>query len=161
MGRFPHVGRFAALGVGDRAAIKAALEDTDTTALAARLVTEISGGERQRLVLARALAQGSPLMLMDEATAAMDVHRKIDTFDLLTEKNLGGLTVVAVMHDLNLAALYCRELLFMKAGEVFAHGPTEKVFTKETVEAVYETPVELFTHPSTGRPQLFFSKRRG
>ena len=152
MGRYPRVGRFAPLSRADLAAVRRALEATDTLALAPRFVTQISGGERQRLLLARALAQETPVLLLDEATAAMDVHRKVDAFDLLTRRNRDGVTVVAVMHDLNLAALYCRRLLLLKAGRVFAEGPTAEVFTRGTLEAVYETRFDVAIHPATGRP---------
>ena len=159
MGRHPVLGRFGRPGRADRDAVRAAMASTDTGHLARRLVTRVSGGERQRLVLARALAQESPLLLLDEATASMDVHRKIDAFDLLSELNAGGVTVCAVMHDLNLAALYCRRLLFLKDGRVHAEGPTAEVFRRDVLEAVYETPVEVATHPATGRPHAVFLPR--
>lgn len=161
MGRYPRLGRFTGLGDEDRRAVRAALEATDTLALAPRLVTQLSGGERQRLMLARALAQEAPLLLLDEATAAMDVHRKVDTFDLLAARNRAGTTVVAVMHDLNLAALYCRRLLLLKAGRVVAHGPTGEVFTRAALEEVYGTPLDVATHPATGRPYAVFLPRGG
>lgn len=160
MGRYPHLGRFAGEGGADREAVRRALAKTDTEGLADRLVTQVSGGERQRLVLARALAQEAPLLILDEATAAMDVHRKVDAFDLLAELHRQGVTVVAVMHDLNLAALYCRRLLFLKEGRIRAEGPTAEVFTREVLEAVYETPVEVFHHQTTGRPHAVFLPRR-
>ncbi len=159
MGRYPRLGRFAAESALDRAAVSRAMEETDTASLAGRLVTQVSGGERQRLVLARALAQEAPLLLLDEATASMDVHRKIDAFDLLTRVNVEGSTVLAVMHDLNLAALYCRRLLFIRDGRVRADGPTQEVFRREIIEAVYDTPAEVFTHPATGRPHAVFLPR--
>ncbi|MBE0616770.1 MAG: ABC transporter ATP-binding protein [Proteobacteria bacterium] len=162
MGRYPRLGRFARETVEDLAAVDRALVETDTAALAERLVTQVSGGERQRLILARALAQEAPLLLLDEATAAMDVHRKIDAFDLLTRLNCEGTTVLAVLHDLNLAALYCRRLVFLRAGRIHADGPTAEVFTKGVIEAVYETPVEVFSHPATGRPHaVFLPRNRG
>lgn len=159
MARYPRLGRFASLSEGDRKAIGDAMAHTDTVGLAPRLVTQVSGGERQRLVFARALAQETEVLLLDEATASMDIHRKIDAFDLLRRLHRAGTTVVAVMHDLNLAALYCRRLLFLKSGQVQAEGPTADVFTKERIEAVYETPVEVFTHPVTGRPYSVFLPR--
>jgi iron complex transport system ATP-binding protein len=159
MGRYPRLGRFARESAQDLAAVERALAQTDTGALAERLVTQVSGGERQRLVLARALAQEALLLLLDEATAALDVHRKIDAFDLLTRLNREGSTVLAVMHDLNLAALYCRRLVLLQAGRVLADGPTAEVFTREVLEAVYETPVEVFVHPATGRPHAVFLPR--
>ena len=84
---------------------------------------------------------------------------KIDAFDLLTRLNRQGTTVVAVMHDLNLAALYCRHLLFLKEGRVYALGPTLEVFKRDVIEGVYATPVEVFVHPSTGRPHAVFLPR--
>lgn len=160
MGRYPRMGRFAAESSEDRRAVDLAMAETDTAGLAERLVTQVSGGERQRLVLARALAQEAPLLLLDEATASMDVHRKIDAFDLLTRINREGVTVLAVMHDLNLAALYCRRLLFLRGGRVRADGPTAEVFRREVIEGVYETPAEVSTHPATGRPHAVFLPRR-
>lgn len=161
MGRYPRLGRFARESAADLACVERALVETETAALAGRLVTQVSGGERQRLILARALAQEAPLLLLDEATAALDVHRKIDAFDLLTRLHGEGVTVLAVMHDLNLAALYCRRLVFLRAGRIRADGPTAEVFTREVIEAVYETPVEVFTHPATGRPHAVFLPRSG
>ena len=99
------------------------------------------------------------LLSLDEATASLDVHRKIDAFDLLTRLNRAGTTIVAVMHDLNLAALYCRRLLFLKEGQVHTEGPTAEIFRKDVLEAVYETPVEVVSHPSTHRPQVVFLPR--
>jgi iron complex transport system ATP-binding protein len=160
MGRFSRIGRFAPLSAEDIEAVRRAMTETDTHPLADRPITEVSGGERQRLVLARALAQETPLILLDEATAAMDVHRKIDAFDCLAARNRSGITVVAVMHDLNLAALYCRRLILMREGVIHADGPTAEVFTPDILGKVYDTPLEVFTHAATGRPHVIFLPRR-
>lgn len=156
MGRFPHLGRFSRAGEVDVRAVQIAMEETDTQRLAQRHVTQVSGGERQRLILARALAQTVGLLLLDEATASMDVHRKIQAFDLLEKLNRQGVAVLAAMHDLNLASLYCREMIFMKDGRILASGPTEEVFTQETIEEVYETPVRIVPHPTEEKPQAVF-----
>ncbi len=156
MGRYCHVGRFSPLTQPDFDAVNSAMVETDTVDLAERAVTEVSGGERQRLILARAFAQQSPLLLLDEATASMDIHRKIETFDLLQRKNAKGSTIIAVMHDLNLAALYCRRLILMRDGCIHADGPTEEIFTPEVLQSVYDTPMEVFTHQATGRPHAVF-----
>lgn len=158
-GRYSHAGRFSPLTDLDRAKVAEALTLTDTLPLAHRPITELSGGERQRLIFARALAQDAELLLLDEATASMDIHRAIDAFDLLKKLHLGGRTVVAVLHDLNLAALYCDRLVLMRAGVIVADGPTEKVFTAENLCGVYETPLEVFVHPVTARPHAVFLPR--
>ena len=159
MGRYAHAGRFAPFSAADSQAVLRAMTLTDTLQLARRPVTEVSGGERQRLILARALAQEPKVLILDEATASMDVHRAIDAFDLLSGLNKSGLTILAILHDLNLAALYCDRLLLMKEGRIVGDGPTSEVFTKELLETVYETPMELFTHPATSRPHAVFLKR--
>lgn len=159
-GRYAHVGRFSHLSEEDEAAVERALALTDTLELAERPITEVSGGERQRIILARAIAQDAPVLALDEATASMDAHRAIDAFDLLSELNDAGRTILAVLHDINLAALYCKRLIFMKNGKVAADGPVAEVFTKETIEAVYSTPVEVFTHPATSKPHAVFLPRR-
>lgn len=155
-GRYAHAGRFSPLSAADREAVESALKLTDTLELAERHVTEVSGGERQRLVLARAIAQDAPTLLLDEATASMDVHRAIEAFDLLERLNAAGRTVIAVMHDLNLAALYCKRLMLMKDGRVVADGPTAEVFTAALLREVYGTRVEVSIHPATGRPHAAF-----
>ena len=150
MGRYPRLGRFAREGPQDLEAVSRALEDTDTAVLADRLVTQVSGGERQRLILARALAQEAPLLLLDEATASLDVHRKIDAFDLLTRLNRAGTTIVAVMHDLNLAACYCDRLLLLRDGIPLAEGKVEQVLTYRLVKECYGVDVYVGVNEITG-----------
>lgn len=159
-GRYAHAGRFAPLSEADRKAVAEALTLTDTVELSARPITEVSGGERQRIILARALAQETPLLVLDEATASMDIHRAVDAFELLSALNKAGKTVMAVLHDLNLAALYCERLFFLKAGKVVADGPTSEVFTSAIIKEAYETNVEVYTHQLTGKPHAVFLGKR-
>jgi cobalamin transport system ATP-binding protein len=101
-------------------------------------------------------AQQTEILLLDEATSNLDVARKIQVFDLLAAKNLRGSTVLCVMHDLNLAALYCRRLIFLKNGRVAADGKTEDVFNDRNLSEIYETEIKVSRHPVTGSPQAHF-----
>ncbi len=118
MGRYPHQGEFGGDSDEDLAKAMKAMELTDTLDLAQRRITEISGGEAQRVIIARALAQEAEIMLLDEATANLDVAHKVQMFDLFLEKNRKGATFLCAMHDLNLAALYCQRLIFLKQGRI-------------------------------------------
>jgi len=156
MGRYPYRRRFQGESREDLDAARAAMAATQTRALAPRLITQVSGGERQLVILARALAQTTPILFLDEATASLDVRHKLEIFELLRHLNENGLTILAAMHDLNLATQYCHRLIFLKDGEVFRDGETAQVCTPEVLEAVYGTPVLVQGHPTTGRPCVHF-----
>ncbi|MEN6485119.1 MAG: ABC transporter ATP-binding protein [Syntrophobacteraceae bacterium] len=157
MGRYPHQKRWQMDSAEDREAVEKAMRATDSLVLAGRPVTGISGGERQRVFMARALAQEASVLLLDEATSAMDIHRKMQAFRVLDRLNREeGLTVLAVMHDVNLAALFCRRMIFLKEGRVEADGPTAAVLAPEVLEAVYQTRVLVQEVADTGKRQVVF-----
>lgn len=156
MGRYPHTTLLRGYGPDDNAAALAALRDTGCAHLAARGARTLSGGELQRVLLARALAQGADTLLLDEATAGLDVARALDILDLLHARHLAGARIVAAIHDLNLAALYCTRLIFLKHGRIVEDGPVDRVFTAEVLSRVYETPVSVHLHPVTGTPQACY-----
>lgn len=153
MGRYPHLGTLRGYGPVDVAAAEQALADTGTAHLAPRLATTLSGGELQRVLMARALAQGAGTLLLDEVTSGLDIARTVELFDLLRARHGHGARVIAAIHDLNLAALYCTRLLFLKHGRVVLDGPVQQVFNERNLTDIYETPIVVRPHPVTGTPQ--------
>ncbi|MGB8991586.1 MAG: ABC transporter ATP-binding protein [Desulfobaccales bacterium] len=153
MGRYPHRRRLGTLTDTDLVAALQSMRRTTTTHLKERTVTEVSSGECQRVVIARALAQDPEILLLDEATSSLDVRKKLEIFAILQYLNeTRGLTVLCAMHDLNLAALYCRRLMFVKEQRIMVDGPTDQVFTPAILAQVYDTPMEVVRHPVHGRP---------
>ncbi len=155
MGRSPYLKRFGFEQAHDLAIAQQAMEYTGVSALANREIHELSGGERQRVILARALAQEPQLLLLDEPTAFLDIKHQVEVYDLLKRlSRQNGLTVVAILHDLNLAALYCDRLALLKAGKVFACGRPEQVLTYSNIKAVYDTEVYIGLNDITGKVHI-------
>jgi iron complex transport system ATP-binding protein len=155
MGRFPHLKRLQFEGDTDMDIALSALRATHSLHLSRRSIHEISGGEKQRVLLARTLAQEPRVVLLDEPTSFLDLKHKRDVFRLISslskERKLG---VVLVSHDMDLIALYCHRIVMMKDGAILHLGPPEKVLTPENIEAVYECPVFVDTNPATGKPRV-------
>jgi iron complex transport system ATP-binding protein len=144
LGRTPYLGLLRGFRPDDRRAVEQAMHLTDTTGLAGRIINELSGGERQRVIIAMALAQEPEILLLDEPTHLLDITRQAEILDLLAELNCRrGLTVVASIHDLNLAGRYFNRLLILHRGAVLAEGPPEAVLRAEIVEQAYGGPVEI------------------
>lgn len=137
LGRIPHASGAQELGEADRAAVLRALEATGTLPLAGRTVTTLSGGERARVALARVLAGGPDLILADEPVAALDVRYQFVVLDLLRERARAGAAVVAVLHDLSLAARYADRILLMDEGKIVAEGVPDAVITLENLAATF------------------------
>jgi iron complex transport system ATP-binding protein len=156
MGRLPHE-RSLAPGKGEaNDIVRRAIEETDLTALAHRPITRLSGGERQRVAVARALAQSPSILLLDEATAHLDLGYQTRLLDLVARRNVeAGLTVVAVMHDLNLAAQYCHRLVLLNDGRVQAAGKPKDVLTDDILGEAYSAPVMVTRHPLADVPHVF------
>lgn len=161
MGRFPHQRRTVGLsGVGwegpeDIRVAEAAMRETDVLHLAHRSITDVSGGERQRAVIARALTQEPRVLLLDEPTAFLDLHHQLDICSILRRLNEErGLTVVLVSHDVNLASQYCDRLLLLDKGRVVRLGVPEAVMTPDVLEEVYRCRVLVDRHPQSGLPRV-------
>jgi iron complex transport system ATP-binding protein len=155
MGRSPHLGRFQVEGSGDIAIAEEAMRWTGTFDLAKRQFAALSGGERQRVVIARALAQEPRVILLDEPTSHLDINYQFEILNLIRRLNRErGITVVAVLHDLNLSAQYCDRLVMIGGGKIQALGAPEAVLTSENVKRVYGADVWVRKHPTSGRPYV-------
>jgi iron complex transport system ATP-binding protein len=158
LGRIPHRSLLAGDSDADRAAAHAALETAGAKELADREVGTLSGGERQRVHMARALAQQPRLLLLDEPTNHLDIAAQLHAMRVLRDLAADGVTVVAALHDLNLAAPTCDHLVLLDRGRVVAAGPVGDVLVPEVLEPVYGVRVDVLTHPRTGRPVLSFDR---
>ncbi|MDW7652380.1 MAG: ABC transporter ATP-binding protein, partial [Bacillota bacterium] len=155
MGRAPYLGRFQSETLEDIEIVKTSLEMTGTLHLRHRAVTELSGGERQRVMIARALAQQPDVLLLDEPTSHLDIGYQQEILDLVKHLSTArGLTVAAVLHDLNLAAYYCNDLVLLHEGKIFAAGTPAEVLTAENIAHVYRTRVLVTPHPVLGVPMI-------
>ncbi len=161
LGRYPHLSWLGNYGRRDHEAVDAALAACEAEALAPRRLAELSGGELQRVLLARALAQESPLLLLDELAAGLDMARMVGLFDLLERRRAAGACVLMAVHDCNLAAVYATRLLGLKAGKLVFDGPVDAVFTEEKLSALYDIPVHVLPHPRWGLPQALLARACG
>jgi iron-siderophore transport system ATP-binding protein len=154
-GRSPHQTWWRQWSATDEAAVAAALAATDLTDLADRPVDELSGGQRQRAWIAMAVAQETPVLLLDEPTTFLDLSHQIDVLDLVVDLNRrDGRTVVMVLHDLNQACRYADHLVAMKAGRIVAQGDPAAVITAEVVADVFDVGCRITVDPVSGTPLI-------
>jgi len=151
MGRYAHLGAFAIEGPDDMVIARRALAATGTETLASRQFATLSGGEKQRVVIAGALAQSSDVLLLDEPTTALDIGFQFEIASLLARLNREhGTTMVLSTHDLNLAAMLCTELVLMKQGRVLARGATSEVLTGDNIRQLYGVDADVTFHSRAG-----------
>jgi iron complex transport system ATP-binding protein len=150
MGRIAHLGPLGFERAEDFDAARAAMRETGVESLADRPLHELSGGERKRVLLARALAQDPAALILDEPAAALDIHHQIAIFDLLRERHRRGVTVVVVVHDLNLAAAYCERILLVQPGRPAVIGTVEEVLTYRRVKEAFGVEVYVGVNEISG-----------
>lgn len=154
LGRRPYLSRWQNEAPGDAEIVAAAMETTGVTPFRKRLFTRLSGGEAQRVLLAQALAQQPKVLLLDEPTTYLDMAHQQGIFNLLARLNRQGVTVVAVLHDLNMAALFCRRLVALKGGRLFGIGDVDTVITADNIGRLFGCRVAVTRHPHFGKPQV-------
>ncbi|MFE0601855.1 ABC transporter ATP-binding protein [Streptomyces sp. NPDC058892] len=160
-GRYPHQGLLRQWSPEDERIVNGAMASTGVAELADRAVDELSGGQRQRVWIAMALAQQTPLLLLDEPTTYLDIQHQIDVLDLCADLHeTQGRTLVAVLHDLNHAARYATHLIAMRGGKVIAEGPPREVVTAGLVERVFGLRCQVIDDPETGTPLVIPAGRR-
>lgn len=153
MGRIPHKGPFETDNAEDRSAVSEALEKVELVGFEDRKLSTLSGGETQRVLVARALAQRSAVLILDEPTNHLDVRHQLELLELLRAL---GLTTLAALHDLNLAASYCDRLHVLDGGRLVASGPPAEILTETLLADVFSVGASITASPRTGRPVLSF-----
>lgn len=152
MGRYPHLKRFQKIGNRDREVIAAAMQLTGIAHLASRSATNLSGGERQRVIIARALAQEPEILLLDEPTANLDINYQVEFFELVRRLNRSrGVTIIAAIHDLNLAAQYFDCFILLSGRKIFSLGRPEEVLTADNIRAAYGAEAVIQRNPIHGK----------
>jgi iron complex transport system ATP-binding protein len=159
-GRHPHQSLLRPWSKEDARAVREAMARTDVEALADRPVDEISGGQRQRVWLAMALAQETPLLLLDEPTTFLDIAHQLEILDLCAELHESGRTLVAVLHDLNHACRYATHLIAMRNGAIVAEGAPEAIVDAALVAFVFGLRCQVVPCPETGAPMVVPAARR-
>jgi iron complex transport system ATP-binding protein len=155
MGRYPYKRPFEREDHQDRSAIEEALRAAYVWDLRKRPINSLSSGERQRAVIARALAQLPKVLLLDEPTSHLDLHHQFAIMELLKKLNKQGISIAVVHHDLNLASLYCKSLILMHKGQIHTRGTPNELLNEDTIKQVYGTHVRIVRHPDKDVPQIF------
>jgi len=159
MGRYPHIPRFSTPSAEDVNIVQDIMEKTGVSEFTGRFINELSGGERQRVVFARALAQGAQVLILDEATSNLDINHSISLLNICERRmKQQGKTIISVMQDINLAAVYCDYLVFMSGGRIVIHGATRDVLNPVTMREVFNVDAKVYTESYSDSLQVVFKK---
>jgi len=160
LGRIPFTKPLVEENETDHRIISEAMQLVGVSELIGRRFDELSGGERQRVITAMALAQEPEILLLDEPTVHLDISHQLQMLELVKQLNTTkGLTVLAALHDLNMAALYFNRLVLLKNGRILADGIPQQVLTKQNIETIFNTPVLVEKHPVTGGPHVIITPK--
>ena len=154
MGRYPYLHAFQKEGKKDFEVMERALQSAEVFEFKNRTINSLSSGERQGVVIARALAQEPKILILDEPTSHLDLHHQFTIMELLKKLNGQGLSIIIVNHDLNLASLYCQRLVLMHYGEIYSQGTPQLIIDEKILKAVYGTEVKIISHPNKKIPQI-------
>jgi iron complex transport system ATP-binding protein len=154
LGRYPHLGLFRGASAVDRTAVEEAIARTGTAPFVERAITELSGGEWQRVRLARAVAQGGEAIVLDEPTTFLDVGHEMGVFELMSRLAREGRAVLLVSHQLNLVARFADRMVLLHHGRVAADGTPAEVMRGAVLERVYDWPLVVTRDPAVGAPAL-------
>lgn len=157
MARYPHLPRFSAPTAGDMEVVSRAMAECRAESLADRFMTELSGGEKQRIVFARALAQQTRVLLLDEPCANLDISHALGLLESAAKRvRTQNITVAAVMHDINLALRYADDLILMNHGKIIAHGPVENILEPEVLKQIFGVDARIRNDSAINAPQVTF-----
>jgi iron complex transport system ATP-binding protein len=162
MGRHPHIPRFAFPSSKDLDIVNEAMGKMGIDVFGNKYITELSGGEKQRVIFARAMAQDTPVLILDEVTSNMDIQHTLNSLDIMAyQVESKGRTVIAALHDLNLAAAYCDELIFMKSGKIVSQGPTCEVLSETNIKNVFGVDSKIYFDGYSDSKQVVFKRIKG
>jgi iron complex transport system ATP-binding protein len=158
MGRYPYIPRFSNPSARDLDLVDEAMHVMQIQSLRHRLITDLSGGEKQRVVVARALAQDTEVLVLDEATSNLDIHHTIEIMHVIRKLVCDqGRTVIAAIHDLNLAAAFCDQVIVLKEGRIFNAGPVAEVLTSELIAEVFQVEAQVQGATPNHPPQIHYT----